>query len=153
MDYEFLTKQLAALTEDCPFLIANLSNTAAFLWQNLPKINWVGFYMCRGEELILGPFQGKPACIRIPVGKGVCGRAAEEDRMQRVADVHAFPGHIACDSASSSEIVIPLHAEGRLWGVLDIDSPFRNRFTESDGRGLKMVCNAIEGFLDRDTRQ
>ena len=151
MDYEFLTKQLAALTEDCPFLIANLSNTAALLWQSLPKINWVGFYMCRGEELILGPFQGKPACIRIPVGKGVCGRAAAEDRIQRVADVHAFPGHIACDSASNSEIVIPLHAGGKLWGVLDIDSPVRARFTESDGLGLKMVCNEIERFLERNT--
>ena len=149
MDYIQLTKQTEALTEDCPFLIANLSNTAALLWQSLPEINWAGFYEVMGEELILGPFQGKPACIRIPVGKGVCGTAVSENRMQRVADVHAFPGHIACDSASSSEIVIPLHAAGKIWGVLDIDSPVPERFTEMDAKGLQMVCNEIEKFLSR----
>ena len=151
MDYDFFTKQLTALTEDCPFLIANLSNTAALLWQNLPRINWAGFYICRGEELILGPFQGKPACIRIPVGKGVCGTAVRRDQVQRVADVHAFPGHIACDSDSRSEIVIPLHADGSIWGVLDIDSPETERFTESDQQGLETVCREIEKFLSRDT--
>ena len=150
MDYEFLTKQLAALTEDCPFLIANLSNTAALLWQSLPQINWVGFYMCRKEELILGPFQGKPACIRIPVGKGVCGTAILENQVQRVADVHAFPGHIACDCESRSEMVIPLHVGGKLWGVLDIDSPAMNRFTESDQKGLETVCREIEKYLCRN---
>ena len=149
MDFSLLRKQLAALTEDCPFLISNLSNTAALLRQSLPGINWVGFYMCKDEELILGPFQGKPACTRIPVGKGVCGTAVRENQMQRVADVHAFPGHIACDSDSRSEIVIPLYAEGKIWGVLDIDSPVPDRFTESDGQGLKMVAIEIEKFLSR----
>ena len=150
MDYIQLTKQTAALTEDCPFLIANLSNTAALLGQSLPEINWVGFYEVMGEELILGPFQGKPACIRIPVGKGVCGTAVLKDSTQLVADVHTFPGHIACDSASNSEIVIPLHANGEIWGVLDIDSPVTDRFTETDAQGLKMICGEIEKFLGRD---
>ena len=147
MDYTELKRQTAALTEDCPFLIANLSNTAALIFQSLPEINWAGFYFLRGKELILGPFQGKPACIRIPVGKGVCGTAVSEDKVQRVADVHGFPGHIACDSDSNSEIVIPLHLGEKIWGVLDIDSPVKERFTETDSMGLEMVCKEIEKFI------
>lgn len=152
MDYTELKKQTAALTEDCPFLIANLSNTAALIYESLPEINWAGFYFLQGKELILGPFQGKPACIRIPLGKGVCGTAVSEDRVQLVADVHTFPGHIACDSASNSEIVIPLHIGGEIWGVLDIDSPVTDRFTETDRKGLQMVCVEIESFLSRASR-
>ena len=147
MNYERIRKQLETLTEDCPYEIANLSNTAALLWQELPDINWAGFYILQEDALILGPFQGKPACIRIPVGRGVCGTAAAKDSTQRVEDVHCFPGHIACDGASNSEIVLPLHKNGKLWGVLDIDSPLPGRFTEEDEQGLCRVCRSIEQFL------
>ena len=147
MDYESVKKQLEALTEDCLYLISNLSNTSALLWQSMAEINWVGFYILQEDALILGPFQGKPACIRIPMGKGVCGTAAREDRIQLVENVHAFPGHIACDSASNSEIVLPLHLDGKLWGVLDIDSPLTGRFSEEDRQGLSQLCRVIEKFL------
>ena len=147
MDYREMVKQTAALTEDCPYEVSNLANTAALLWQSLSDINWAGFYELRGDELILGPFQGKPACIRIPVGRGVCGTAVKEDKLQRIADVHDFQGHIACDSASNSEIVIPLHKTGEIWGVLDIDSPVLDRFTEEDEKGLSVLCREIEKFL------
>ena len=146
-DYKLICSQLEALTEDCPYEIANLSNAAALLWQELPGINWAGFYVKQGDDLILGPFQGKPACIRIPMGKGVCGTAASLDCTQRIRDVHSFPGHIACDSASNSEIVVPLHRNGEIYGVLDIDSPLTGRFTEADQLGLEQFAILLEKAL------
>ncbi len=143
-DYELLLAQLAALTEDEDDLIANLANASALLMDTLPHLNWAGFYLRRGEELVLGPFQGKPACIRIPMGKGVCGTAAARDEIQLVPNVHAFPGHIACDSASNSEIVLPLHFEGQVVGVLDIDSPSLNRFSQDDREGLSRFAAMLE---------
>ncbi len=144
VNYDLLSQQILALTEGIPHEIANLANVSALLWQTLPDINWAGFYKREGEDLILYPFQGKPACIRIPRGKGVCGTAAAEDQTQLVYNVHDFPGHIACDSASSSEIVIPLHKDGELWGVLDIDSPSVGRFTEEDRQGLELAARTLE---------
>lgn len=149
MDYCMLNRQLAALTEDCPYRMANLSNAAALLFEELKDINWAGFYELRGDRLILGPFQGKPACTVIPVGSGVCGAAVREERLQRVEDVHQFPGHIACDSASNSELVIPLYEDGRLWGVLDIDSPLTARFAPEDAEGLQAFARGVSGILDR----
>lgn len=146
-DYDFLCRQLHALTDGIPYKIANLSNAAALLWQSLTDINWAGFYIMEDGKLILGPFLGKPACIAIPVGKGVCGTAVAEDRTQLVPDVHAFPGHIACDSASNSEIVIPIHVQGTIWGVLDIDSPVFGRFSEKDRAGLEAFVRILEGIL------
>lgn len=146
-NYQILCAQLSALTEGIPYTIANLSNAAALLWQHLDRINWAGFYMMEDGKLILGPFQGKPACIAIPVGKGVCGTAVAEDKTQLVPDVHAFPGHIACDSASNSEIVVPIHVNGRIWGVLDIDSPCFDRFTQADREGLEAFVRILEQFL------
>ncbi|MCI7808792.1 GAF domain-containing protein [bacterium] len=142
-----LVRQLLALTEDVPYETANLANVSALLWQALPDINWAGFYKMEDGCLILGPFQGKPACIRIPLGRGVCGTAAAEDRVQLVPNVHVFPGHIACDSASNSEIVVPLHKDGNIWGVLDIDSPTVGRFTAEDRAGLELVAAALEERL------
>jgi L-methionine (R)-S-oxide reductase len=137
-NYETVKKQLAALVHDEPNRIANLSNAAALLNQFLERINWVGFYqMDSDDELVLGPFQGLPACIRIPLGKGVCGTAAQKKETVRVDDVNAFPGHIACDAASQSEIVIPLIKDGTLLGVLDIDSPEKDRFDEVDQQNLE----------------
>ncbi len=147
VNYEMLCSQLAALTEGVPYQVANLANASALLWQELPGINWVGFYKMEDGALVLGPFQGKPACIRIPVGRGVCGTAVAEDRTQLVYDVHQFPGHIACDGASNSEIVIPLHKGGAVWGVLDIDSPHTGRFTGADQAGLEAVARVLEGML------
>ena len=146
-DYENLAAQLAALTEGVPYEVANLANASALLWQELPDINWVGFYKMEEGALILGPFQGKPACIRIPIGRGVCGTAVAEDQVQLVYDVHQFPGHIACDCASNSEIVLPLHKNGEIWGVLDIDSPHIGRFTEADRAGLMLVVAVLEKIL------
>lgn len=146
-DYALLCGELAALTENVPYPIANLANTAACIWQHLENINWAGFYIIEEGVLILGPFQGKPACIRIPIGKGVCGTAAAKDCIQLVADVHTFPGHIACDSASNSEIVIPIHVNGQLYGVLDIDSPLLGRFTEADRDGLLQAVQILEKSL------
>jgi len=146
-EYAQLAKKVAALTQDVPYETANLANTAALLWQELPEINWVGFYKWMDGALVLGPFQGKPACIRIPAGRGVCGTAVREDRVQRVADVHTFPGHIACDCASRSEIVLPLHTGGSLWGVLDIDSPRTGRFTQEDQTGLEQIAAVLERML------
>ena len=146
-DYRLLRQQLLALTEGVPHRIANLSNASALLWQSLPRINWAGFYLLEGDRLILGPFQGKPACIEIPLEKGVCGAAAARDCTQRVEDVHAFPGHIACDSASRSEIVIPLHRSGAVAAVLDIDSPFPGRFTPEDQAGLEDLVPILEAVL------
>ena len=147
VDYDALAAQLAALTEDVPYEIANLSNASALLWEMLPDINWAGFYKMENGALVLYPFQGKPACIRIPVGRGVCGTAVAEDRVQLVYDVHQFPGHIACDSASNSEIVLPIHVRGEIWGVLDIDSPFIGRFTEDDRAGLAKFVTVLEKTL------
>lgn len=146
-DYKELSLQLKALTEGVPYPTANLANASALLWQHLENINWAGFYIMEQGALVLGPFQGKPACIRIPVGKGVCGTAVAEDRTQLVADVHQFPGHIACDGASNSEIVVPIHKDGQVWGVLDIDSPLFGRFTTDDREGLEDFVKALETAL------
>lgn len=132
--------------------IANMANMAALIWQFLPDLNWAGFYRLIGEELVLGPFQGKAACIRIPLGKGVCGTAAATGRTQCIADVHAFPGHIACDAASASEIVVPILHEGRLIGVLDLDSPSPGRFDADDAAGLEALCAAIAPALAGEFR-
>lgn len=147
VDYPALVSGIRALTENVPYLTANLANTSALLFETLPNLNWAGFYWMEGGALVLGPFQGKPACIHIAVGKGVCGSAVQEGRTIRVEDVHAFPGHIACDGASNSEIVIPLRKNGEIWGVLDIDSPFVGRFTQEDQLGLEAAARAIEAFL------
>lgn len=146
-NYTLVARQLAALTEGIPYEVANLANTSALLWQEMPEINWVGFYKMMGGKLVLGPFQGKPACIEIPVGKGVCGTAVAEDAVQLVYDVHQFPGHIACDCASNSEIVLPIHVKGEIWGVLDIDSPNIGRFTEADKAGLLEIVGILEQIL------
>ena len=146
-DYNLLQKQLHALLEGVPYMTANLANASALLYDALPRLNWAGFYLLEGDRLVLGPFQGKVACVTIPVGRGVCGTAAAEDRPLRVADVHAFPGHIACDSASASEIVIPLHKDGAVVGVLDIDSPEPNRFSTEDEAGLLALAREIEEVL------
>ena len=147
MDYKVLCKQLSALTQDIPYPISNLANASALLWQELDKLNWAGFYLMENGTLVLGPFQGKPACIEIPVGKGVCGTAVAEQKTQLVPDVHQFPGHIACDSASNSEIVIPIYKNGEIFGVLDIDSPYLNRFTEEDRAGLEAFVRVLEANL------
>ena len=148
IDYEKLVAQLEALTLDVPYETANLANAAALIWQELPDINWAGFYKMTDGVLVLGPFQGKPACIRIPVGRGVCGTAVAENKTQLVYDVHQFPGHIACDSASNSEIVIPIRVKGEIWGVLDIDSPYVGRFTEADRAGLEGAAAVLEKVLE-----
>ena len=135
--YETVIKQLDALLTGESNVVANLSNASALLNQFLDRVNWVGFYVTEGNQLVLGPFQGMPACVRIPFGRGVCGVAAETKTTQLVADVHQFPGHIACDSASNSEIVVPIVKEGAVIGVLDIDSPEKNRFDEVDQRYLE----------------
>ena len=146
-NYELITQQLSALTDGIPYEVANLANASALLWQEMEDINWVGFYKMTGGALVLGPFQGKPACIRIPVGRGVCGTAVAKDKIQLVYNVHDFPGHIACDSASNSEIVLPIHVGGEIWGVLDIDSPYIGRFTEADKEGLIQVVDILEKVL------
>ena len=124
--------------------VANMANMAAVLFNGLEKLNWAGFYILREKTLVLGPFQGKPACVRIPLGKGVCGTAAQTGQTQVVEDVHKFPGHIACDSASNSEIVIPIFKDRRVWGVLDIDSPVLTRFTEEDQTYLEQAVRIFE---------
>ena len=146
-DYETLFQNLEAITAGVPYLTANLANASALLWEAMPGLNWAGFYQMTDGALVLGPFQGKPACIRIPLGRGVCGTAAEEGRTVRVEDVHTFPGHIACDSASNSEIVIPLYKAGQLWGVLDIDSPHFGRFNPEDQHNLETFAGKIQAFL------
>lgn len=147
VDYAMLNAQLASLVEGVAHPLANLSNAAALLWDSLGGINWAGFYLMEEGKLVLGPFMGKPACIEIPLTKGVCGAAARTDSTQLVPGVHAFPGHIACDSASRSEIVVPLHKEGRIMGVLDIDSPLLHRFTEGDKAGLEAFARILERAL------
>ena len=142
--YPLLIKQIRTLTEGVPYRVANLANASALLNQALTDVNWVGFYLMEDGKLVLGPFQGRTACIIIPLGCGVCGTAAAADQVQRVADVHEFPGHIACDADSASEIVVPIHANGRVVGVLDIDSPIKNRFTADDEAGLCAFVKEIE---------
>lgn len=147
-DYELKAKQLEALIEDTGWDISVLANASALIWEALGDINWAGFYIMKEGNLELGPFQGKTACVSIRSGKGVCGTAVAEDKTQLVPDVHQFPGHIACDSASNSEIVIPLHARGRIYGVLDIDSPLKARFSEDDRAGLELLTSVLEKRLD-----
>ncbi|SDN04331.1 GAF domain-containing protein [Sediminibacillus halophilus] len=146
-DYKLLLKQLEALIEDEPDLIANLSNASALLNQFLGDVNWVGFYIWREDELVLGPFQGLPACVRIKSGKGVCGTAVQEGKTQLVEDVNQFPGHIACDAASQSEIVVPIHREGSIFGVLDIDSPNKGRFDKEDQHYLEQFAAILEKHI------
>ena len=145
--YRELSRQLAALMEEEPWCIPVMANAAALLRESLPDLNWAGFYLMRGGRLVLGPFQGKIACIHIPVGRGVCGAAVREDRIQRVADVHAFPDHIACDSASRSEIVLPIHAGGAVAAVLDLDSPLPDRFSAADEAGLAAFVRTLEARI------
>mgnify|MGYP003656761308 CR=1 FL=1 len=141
--YADLLSAADALTGAEPDSVANMANVSALLWQFLPDLNWAGFYRLIGDELVLGPFQGKPACIRIPMGRGVCGAAATTGETQLVEDVHAFPGHIACDAASASEIVVPIVQDGRLIGVLDLDSPKPARFDSDDAAGLEALIDRI----------
>ena len=141
--YRAFAEQLEVLIAAEPDWLANLANTAALLYHELRQVNWAGFYLLKGEELVLGPFQGKPACVRIPLGKGVCGTAAQKRQTIVVADVHQFPGHIACDEASRSEIVVPWIADERLIGVLDIDSPILERFTSQDAIGLEHILRIL----------
>ena len=147
MEYTDLIAQVKALTEGIPYPIANLANASAAIWQAMDRINWAGFYLMEQGKLVLGPFQGKPACIEIPVGKGVCGTAVAQKKTQLVEDVHQFPGHIACDSASNSEIVVPIYKNGEIYGVLDIDSPYFARFTDEDQRGLEALVRVLEESL------
>lgn len=147
MDYRQLCAQIMALAEEEPHYVPLLSNASALIWHSMEQLNWAGFYLMRQGQLCLGPFQGKLACIHIPVGRGVCGTAVEKDATLRIPDVHAFPGHIACDGASRSEIVVPLHQNGRVVGVLDIDSPVPDRFSEDDQAGLEAFARTLEGLM------
>lgn len=146
--YAALVGQLRAMLEGERDWLANFANTAALIFQTLPGLNWAGFYLLRGDELVLGPFQGKPACVRIAHGRGVCGGAIVQGRSLVVADVHAFPGHIACDAASRSELVVPLKASGRIVGVLDLDSPLPGRFDENDRAGCELLAAALMAASD-----
>lgn len=146
--YQRLTKQAVALIESEKDYIANLANISSLLFMELDDLNWAGFYLKKGNELVLGPFQGKPACVRIPMGRGVCGTAAQTNSVQRVYDVHEFEGHIACDAASNSEIVIPFTINGEVAGVLDIDSPNIGRFNEIDEEGLTHFMVEVEKLLN-----
>ena len=149
-NYSLISKEIEALTSDVANLISNLSNVSALLSMELDNINWVGFYLLNENELALGPFQGKPACVTIPIGKGVCGTAVSTDSLQLVKNVHDFPGHIACDSSSRSELVMPLHDEsGRVIAVLDIDSPTTGRFTDADGEGILLLQPVLENIFNR----
>lgn len=146
-DYTLLTEQLKEFQEAEPFYVPLFANVSALLWETLPDLNWAGFYFLRDGALLLGPFQGKPACIRIELGRGVCGTAAKEDRVLRVADVHRFPGHIACDCASNAEMVLPIHRNGAVAAVLDLDSPIPARFGAADEHGLVDFVKALERNL------
>jgi L-methionine (R)-S-oxide reductase len=143
VDYEQLDRKLRALIGDETDLLAMSANFVGLLFAEIDDINWLGLYVLRGDELVLGPFQGAPACVRIPLGKGVCGTAASENRTLRVADVHQFAGHIACDPASKSEVVVPLVANGKAFAVLDIDSPHENRFSDDDQAGIETLCRRL----------
>lgn len=147
-DYELMAKQIAALAEIDRDFVPVLANAAAVLWEGLDRVNWAGFYLMDKGSLLVGPFQGKAACVRIEVGKGVCGTAVQRGEAIVVEDVHAFPGHIACDSASRSEVVVPIRSGGEVIGVLDVDSPEKGRFTESDAQGLALVVKALESATD-----
>lgn len=151
-DYKELCAALDSLTRDVQHTVANLANASALLYESLEGINWAGFYLYNGEKLVLNAFQGKPACIEIPMGKGVCGTAAKDGRTLVVPDVHKFQGHIACDSASNSEIVIPLTTNGNLFGVLDIDSPHLNRFSNTDRQGLEAFAKTLTHNLENNTK-
>ena len=148
-NYNLLGKQLASLIEDETNLIAILSNTSALLNDNLDQINWVGFYLIENNELILGPFQGHPACVHISIGKGVCGTAVANNQTQLVDDVNTFPGHIACDANSKSEIVVPIHVDNEIIGVLDIDAPITQRFSKGDQQGLEEIVSILEHQLSK----
>ena len=149
-NYSLISKEIEALTSDVANLISYLSNVSALLSMELDNINWVGFYLLNENELVLGPFQGKPACVTIPIGKGVCGTAVSTDSLQLVKDVHDFPGHIACDSSSRSELVMPLHDKsGRVIAVLDIDSPAIGRFSDTDGDGILLLQPVLENIFNR----
>lgn len=147
--YDLLLQQGQALIEHESDLIANMANLSALLFNSLPDLNWAGFYIMRNNELVLGPFQGQVACVRIPVGKGVCGTAVASGKVQLVKDVHEFPGHIACDAASNSEIVLPVRQNGDIIAVLDIDSPLLARFDEHDQHGLQQLVAMFEHYLNR----
>ena len=152
VDYESLGAQLEVLLHDETDVLANSANFVGLVYNALPDVNWLGIYVLRDNELVLGPFQGNPACVRIPIGQGVCGTAARDRKTMRVADVHEFDGHIVCDPASRSEVVVPLVAGGRLLGVLDIDSPLPARFSERDQRGVESLCEVfIKSIGDRTT--
>ena len=146
-DYPFLCQNLAAITDGVRYETANLANASALLWEHLPDLNWAGFYKMIDGKLVLGPFQGKTACIEIEIGRGVCGTAVAENKTQLVYDVHQFPGHIACDCASNSEIVVPIYKNGAIWGVLDIDSPLIGRFSEEDKNGLEDFVKFLEKVI------
>ena len=147
-EYELIVEQAKALAQEGVWDITLYANISALLFESLKNLNWAGFYLMRDGELVLGPFQGKTACMRIPVGKGVCGTAVKENRIIRVDDVHLFKGHIACDCASESEIVLPLHHDGKIIGVLDIDSPVKSRFSMEDEEGLAELVKVIENWFD-----
>jgi GAF domain-containing protein len=149
--YRELVEAARALTGNEPDGIANMANVAALVWQFLPSLNWAGFYRAVGNELVLGPFIGKPACIRIPFGQGVCGAAAKSEETQLVPDVHAFPGHIACDAASRSELVVPISHAGRLIAVIDLDSPEPARFDAEDAHGIEALVAAIASAIAEAT--
>ena len=146
-NYDLLQKQVSSLIEDESNMIAVLSNISALLNDSIDQINWIGFYLIEDNELILGPFQGHPACVHIAIGKGVCGTAVAQDKTQLVEDVNAFPGHIACDANSKSEIVVPLHKDNNVIGVLDIDAPITNCFNNEDKQGLEAIVKIIEQQL------
>ena len=148
MDYRLLCRQIDSLAEETPDWLPIMANASALLYDALQDVNWAGFYLVRGGDLVLGPFQGKVACVRIPWGRGVCGTAAERDQTLRVDNVHDFPGHIACDAASRSEIVVPIRRGGEVVAVLDIDSPVPERFTEEDREGLELFANTLEECMD-----
>jgi GAF domain-containing protein len=145
--YQELYQQVEALISDEPDLIANMANISALLFEHLSQVNWVGFYRLIDEELVLGPFQGKVACIRIPVGTGVCGTAVSQSNTQRIADVHSFDGHIACDATTNSEIVIPMKVNNEVIAVLDIDSTVYSHFDENDQQGLEAIINLFENII------
>ena len=152
MNYETLAASLRALIKGVPHKIANLSNASALIFEALEDLNWAGFYFLEGDTLVLGPFQGKPACIEIQTGRGVCGAAVREGKTQLVRNVHEFPGHIACDSASNSELVVPIRACGRIVGVLDLDSPSVGRFTEEDAAGCETLVRVMEEEMEAQLR-
>ena len=149
INYTLLTRQLEGLLEDESDLLANSANLVGLLFAEIPQINWLGIYVLRGNELVLGPFQGNPACVRIPLGQGVCGTAAQRMESLLVENVHDFDGHISCDPASVSEVVVPLVSAGKVIGVLDVDSPQQGRFTADDQHGLELVCERFVQLLEK----